>query len=290
MIAIATLLIIVMLSVLVTRVASVALILTGMSPDVARFQARSALTSTGFATAEAEQIVSHPFRRQIVFTLMLVGNAGLVTTVASLSQSFATADGSSGVVQRLGALIVGLLVLIILVRNERLAQASSQLIERLLRRYTSLDVQDYAGLLHVGMDYSVNRIRVPAGHWLAGRPLSESRLTDEGMLVLGVERSDGIYLGAPRGATCVEPEDHVLVYGPSTSLLHLHDRPAGEEGTAAHEQNVAASRAREAAEEAADRSRRGRLGDRLRRGDRKGTRDGQARNGGPGHDEELGHS
>jgi Trk-type K+ transport system membrane component len=87
--AIATLLIVVLLSLLVTRVAAVALVLTGMSPDVARFQARSALTSTGFATAESEQVMGHPARRRIVFSLMLLGNAGLVTTIASLSQTFA---------------------------------------------------------------------------------------------------------------------------------------------------------------------------------------------------------
>jgi hypothetical protein len=254
--AIATLLIVVLLSLLVTRVASVALVLTGMSPDVARFQARSALTSTGFATAESEQVVGHPARRQIVFTLMLLGNAGLVTTVASLSQSFATAEGAGSLARRLALLIVGLLALVLVARSPRLAAASSRVIERLLRRYTSLDVQDYAGLLHVGSDYSVNRIRVPDGHWLAGRPLSDSRLTDEGMLVLGVEREDGVYLGAPRGDTCIEPGDRVLVYGPTASLGALHDRPAGEEGTVGHQRNVAASRAREAAEQAADRRRR----------------------------------
>lgn len=58
MLAIATLLIVVLMSLLITKVASVALILTGLSRDVARFQARSALSGTGLGTAEAEQIAS----------------------------------------------------------------------------------------------------------------------------------------------------------------------------------------------------------------------------------------
>lgn len=55
MLAIATLLIVVLMSLLITKVASVALILTGLSRDVARFQARSALSGTGLGTAEASR-------------------------------------------------------------------------------------------------------------------------------------------------------------------------------------------------------------------------------------------
>ncbi len=72
------------LSVLVIRVASVALRLTGLSDDIARFQALSAFTGTGFTTLEAEAIVNYPVRRRIVSSLMIVGNLGLVTVLATL--------------------------------------------------------------------------------------------------------------------------------------------------------------------------------------------------------------
>jgi len=52
------------LSLVITRVATVALTMTGLSRQVARFQARSALTGTGFTTSEAETVVNHPVRRQ----------------------------------------------------------------------------------------------------------------------------------------------------------------------------------------------------------------------------------
>jgi prepilin signal peptidase PulO-like enzyme (type II secretory pathway) len=88
MVALATVLAVILVSLLITRVATVALTLTGLSLDVARFQARSALSGTGFTTSEAEAVVNHPVRRRIVMALMLLGSAGLVTVIASLMLSF----------------------------------------------------------------------------------------------------------------------------------------------------------------------------------------------------------
>lgn len=72
------------LSLLVTRIATTALTLTGLSREAARFQARSAFTGTGFTTGEAEKVVRHPVRRQVIAVLMVTRSAGLVTIVISL--------------------------------------------------------------------------------------------------------------------------------------------------------------------------------------------------------------
>src|SRR5687767_7500660 len=71
----------VFISLLITRIASVALTVTGLSRQSARFQARSAFSGVGFTTSEAEDVVNHPVRRRIVMWLMLIGNAGLITIV-----------------------------------------------------------------------------------------------------------------------------------------------------------------------------------------------------------------
>lgn len=88
MIAILTLLVIVTISLLLNRIATVALTFTGLSRDTARFQARSAFTGSGFTTSESELIAGHPVRRRIIFTLMFLGNAGLVTVIATLMTGF----------------------------------------------------------------------------------------------------------------------------------------------------------------------------------------------------------
>ncbi|MEL7208515.1 MAG: hypothetical protein AAGK32_09850 [Actinomycetota bacterium] len=53
MVGVITLFVLVMLSLLVTRVASLMLTVTGMSRESARFQARSAFSGVGFTTAES---------------------------------------------------------------------------------------------------------------------------------------------------------------------------------------------------------------------------------------------
>ncbi|MGH9046894.1 MAG: TrkA C-terminal domain-containing protein, partial [Acidimicrobiales bacterium] len=50
------------------------------------------------------------------------------------------------------------------------------------------------------------------GDWLAGRRLTELALRDEGVAVLGLTRSDR-YIGAPSGATRVQPGDLLIIYG-----------------------------------------------------------------------------
>lgn len=95
MVAIITVLCIAIVSMLITRIATVALTLTGLSRDIARFQARSAFSGAGFTTAESELLVTHPVRRRILMLLMFLGNVGLVTLIASLMGSF-VGIGQSG--------------------------------------------------------------------------------------------------------------------------------------------------------------------------------------------------
>ena len=60
------------LSLLITRIATEALTLTGLSRTSASFQARSAFTGAGFTTAESEAVVKHPVRRRIIIVLVRV--------------------------------------------------------------------------------------------------------------------------------------------------------------------------------------------------------------------------
>ena len=111
MIGVASLLIVLVLALLITRVATVALRTTGLSHEAARFQARSAFSGVGFTTAESEDIVNHPARRRIVLGLMLLSSAGVVTTLGSLLLSFAGTSGYRQGAIRVAALVVGLLAL-----------------------------------------------------------------------------------------------------------------------------------------------------------------------------------
>ena len=80
-------LIIVIISFAAVRVGAVAFKLTGLEWSVAKFQALSCFTSTGFTTKESELIVKSQQRRNIATTLMILGHAGLVTLIATFVNS-----------------------------------------------------------------------------------------------------------------------------------------------------------------------------------------------------------
>ncbi len=137
MTAIISLLVVLVLSLAVTRVAAVALRLTGMAQDAARFQARSAFTGCGFTTTEAEQVARHPVRRRIAGWLMMAGNLqfAAVTGTVILSLVGVTAGAT---VTKLATLGVGLLAVYLLAMSSVVDHLMCGATSWLLRRYTSL--------------------------------------------------------------------------------------------------------------------------------------------------------
>ncbi|MDX1649777.1 MAG: TrkA C-terminal domain-containing protein [Myxococcota bacterium] len=236
MIAILTLLTVIVVSVLVTRVAAVMLAHTGMSREMARFQARSAFTGVGFTTWESEAVVNHPVRRRIVLTLMLLGNAGFVTAVSTLILGFVGRQSPGEVWGRILVLAAGLAVLWRLATSAWVDRHLSRLVDRALRRFTDLEVRDYASLMQLGGDYKLSELTVDEDDWVADRPLRDTRLRDEGMIVLGVHRADGTYLGAPEGDTRIVPGDTLLIYGPEDSVAQLDARRQDASGEEQHRQ------------------------------------------------------
>lgn len=236
--AIVSLLVVLVLSLVIVRVATVALVLTGLSQQLARFQARSAFTGTGFTTSESEQIVQHPVRRQIVMLLMLLGNAGIVTAMSTLVVSFGGAGGSAHLAFRLTALVVGLLALWVFARSKWVDDKMSKIIGWALKRFTTLELRDYAGLLHLTGDYVVAELTIEPGDWLCEKQLSQLRLNDEGVLVLGIERPDGSYNGAPRGDNTLHANDALLLYGRQEVITNLDERRGGAEGNWEHFKSI----------------------------------------------------
>jgi hypothetical protein len=76
--------IIALVSLFAVRVGATALMMTGLSWDTASFQSYSAFFGVGFTTREAEMVVNHPVRRRIIRDLILAGNVGLTSGLATL--------------------------------------------------------------------------------------------------------------------------------------------------------------------------------------------------------------
>lgn len=67
---------------------------------------------------------------------------------------------------------------------------------------------------------------------MTGHSLASLKLTEEGILVLGIIGRDESYNGVPRGKYIVKPHDRLVVYGKSNhivSLSNLTDKLQGRE-------------------------------------------------------------
>jgi len=241
MLAIVSLLVIVTLSLLVTRAASIALTYTGLSHEAAQFQARSAFSGVGYTTSEAENVVNHPVRRRIVMALMLLGNAGVVTVASALILTFVSDSGSIALWLRLLFIFGGLGALYGLTRIPWVDRKAHQLIEASLRKWTTLQARDFEQLLCLTDDYGVSELAIGPTDWLADKTLGETNLDREGVRVLGIHRGDGTYIGVPLAQTRIEPKDRIIVYGRSSQLGEIDCRCAGDEGDLLHQQACAAT-------------------------------------------------
>lgn len=217
MVALATLLFILLVSLIITRVATVALQRTGLSNATARFQARSAFSGTGFTTIEAEQIANHPVRRRIVSLLMLLGNVGLVSVMSTIVLSFVSADESQAWL-RWGVLLGGLVVLWVAAMSKWVDQQMGRTISWALAHFTELDTTDYAHLLHISDGYGVTEVTVQPQGQLDRKSVGDSGLAEGGLLMLGIRRTDGSYEGAPAASAILSAGDVAYLYGPNETV------------------------------------------------------------------------
>ena len=253
MIALIGLLAVVAVSLLIVRIGTVALAMTGLSRDVAAFQAQSAFSGVGFTTTESEAIVGHPVRRRICRMLMLMGTAGVTSAVATLIITF-TQKSDQDLTVRLTGVAIGLLALYALSKAPLFNMVLNWLIRKALKTWTKLEIRDYEQVLQIAKGYSISQLLVEPEDWLANRTLRQLRLRREGVVVLSVTRRDGMMLGAPTLDTLIVSGDQLICYGQEANLTRLSERRKGSVGDFEHTQMTVRHRLSRTAESTLDRT------------------------------------
>jgi len=188
--------------------------------DVARFQTRSAFTGAGFTTSESETVVNHPLRRRIISMLMLIGNLGLVTVLATVIVSLVdTVETVRSMVNQL-SWIVGMLVLLWIVALNPLAdRLMCAFVSRLLKRHSAFPDDAPHLLLQMPAGHNVSEMRVSAEFENDGARLADIFVS--GIRVLGIRRIDGSYESLPDPEMLVRPLEDLLVYGPGAAYAAM---------------------------------------------------------------------
>lgn len=238
MIAAISLVFIVLLSVLITKVATIALAHTGLSIESSKFQARSALTGSGFTTSESENVVNHPVRRKIIMLLMLIGNAGLVTVISSLILTFVASESKLSLIVSISIIVVGIVAIWWVGQSKLVDKFLSRIIRNALRKYTTLNVRDFSALLHLSDDYRIVELYVKKNDWIANKTVAETKLGKEGILILSIQRHNQDFIGAPTVSTQIFVNDVVTIYGKASACEMIDNREKGVKGDKEHKQEV----------------------------------------------------
>jgi len=154
--------------------------------------------------------------------------------LSALIVSFMNLEHSKSLFWQLMLLVSGLLLLWSLANSKWVDRRLSAVISSALDSYTRISVQDYAGLLHLAGDYQITELTVMDDDWIAGKILADARLRTEGIMVLGITRKNGNYIGAPDGNTSIKKNDRLVLYGRTAAIRDLDQRGKGIMGDRDH--------------------------------------------------------
>lgn len=229
MYAVATFLVVAVLSMLFTRIAAGVLIATGLPPEVASFQARSAFSGAGFTTTEAENVVNHPIRRRVIGTTMFVGNLGTPTLIVTVLIGF-LAPGPGNTIERTLVVISGLALVVMILGNrpvrKYLVRVGQRQAEKRLLPHLEHEVVE---ICSIDDDYVVARVRVADE---PGPTVRSLRGIDEAFRevhVLGVRHGEE-YLGMPPVDVELAADDVIVLYGRREELKALQERMTSDDG------------------------------------------------------------
>jgi MFS family permease len=213
------LLITILASFIVVRIGGFALQLTGLEPDVARFQALSAFSRAGFTTAEAERVVQHRTRRRIVTILIILGNAGIVTMIAALVASFTEVTSYGWFFIRLAIIIVGIFVLYRLIIRSGAVNRIFDWVRKPLMKRIVMEAPAIEEILHVEKNWGVHFVMIKEKSKNIGLSLAD--ITAKGDVeILAIDRPDA-FLAKPDSAEKLMEGDRLLTYGNIKSMARL---------------------------------------------------------------------
>ena len=209
----------ILISFLFVRASAIALMMTGLEKNKARFQALSAFSGTGFTTREAEFVMKHPARRKIVTWLMIMGNAGIVMVIVTATSSLATSKGSQLPINLL-ILAVGIFLIYKIATYRKFTKRWESFIERKLIKSPAFEEAATEDLLHFLEGYGLVKKIIAEASPLIGSSLSECKLNERGLLVLGIERGKN-WIPTPKAKEKMQEGDGIIVYGPLDKLKDI---------------------------------------------------------------------
>jgi hypothetical protein len=214
-------------SFVVVRIGAIAFQLTGLEWSLAKFQALSCFTGTGFTTKEAELITADAQRRRIASVLIVLGHAGLVTLIATFANSvrpvttmpkftipFLHTIIRSSLLPWINFVIIIFAVYTVYkisTRTRFAAKLTLFLKARIVKKEIFKPVSFEELLIATG-GYGVSSIEICEDTPILNKTLLESGLRQQDITVLAVERG-GQMIANPSADTRIVLGDKIICFG-----------------------------------------------------------------------------
>ncbi|MHC4543918.1 MAG: cation:proton antiporter regulatory subunit [Planctomycetota bacterium] len=194
---------------------------------MAKFQALSCFTATGFTTKESELITSDLRRRRIATVLIVFGHAGFVTMIATFANSLrprAEADKldvpfsaftiSDKVLPWINLIIIVAAIYITykLFSNTTFARRLTNVLRNRIIKKEMIKSVSFEELAVATGGYGVSRIKIREDNPILGKALSESELRKDDITVLAIVRADRT-LPNPVADTKILSGDELICFG-----------------------------------------------------------------------------
>jgi K+/H+ antiporter YhaU regulatory subunit KhtT len=212
-------------SFVIVRIGAIAFQLTGLEWSMAKFQALSCFTSTGFTTKEAELITGTRQRRRIASTLIVLGHAGLVTMIATFANTirprvkgwslpFLPGSIPAALQPWISLIIVVIAVYVIykVLTNTKLARKLTKALRERIEKKEFIKPVSFEELTVATGGYGVSKINVCSKSSVLNKTLSESDLRRHDITVLAIE-SEGKTIPNPSADTKIFLGDTLVCFG-----------------------------------------------------------------------------
>ena len=222
-------------SFVVVRIGAIAFQLTGLEWSLAKFQALSCFSGTGFTTKEAELVTGNKLRRKIASVLIVLGNAGLVIMIATLagslipeetilsklSESFLPFDIPSYLVRWVNLAVTVVLVYVIyrIFTYEKFVRKLTNFLRKRIIKKEIFQKVSFEELLLATGGYGISRVVVCTGSPVLNKTLSRSDLRKQDISVLAIVR-DQQTIPNPSADTDILLGDELICFGKLENIRH----------------------------------------------------------------------
>ncbi len=231
-------LIILLVSFIAVRIGAIAFQLTGLEWSLAKFQALSCFTGTGFTTRESELITGNPQRRKIASVLIVLGHAGLVTMIATFANTlrpgafvirftlpFLNTVFPSYLVPwaNLVIMVVSAFLIYKVFANSRIATKLTDLMRSQITKKQLIKPVTFSELMIATGGYGVSQVKVSENSSILNKALVDSHLRSHDITVLAIER-DEVTIPNPSANTKILLNDTLICFGKLGNIRkHLCD-------------------------------------------------------------------